>query len=103
MSLLIPVSQFTLHAVTAKGAKPDFHSTPHERAVILILSESMKGPEAKLLYTHVLDELGKGLPGGKTKVKGKLYSVVETESRDGVFGAMMQVDISNDVRLTIKG
>jgi len=32
--------------------------------------ESMKGPEAKVLYAHVLDELGKGLPGGKDKVKG---------------------------------
>ena len=63
----------------------------------------MKGPEARLLYSHVLDELGKGLPGGKDKVKGKLYSVFETELEDGVFGAMMQVDISNDVRLTIKG
>jgi len=63
----------------------------------------MKGPEARLLYSHVLDELGKGLPGGKDKVKGKLYSVLETELKDGIFGAMMQVDISNDVRLTIKG
>jgi hypothetical protein len=33
--------------------------------------ESMKGPEAKLLYGHVLEELGKSLPGGKDKVKGK--------------------------------
>ena len=32
--------------------------------------ESMKGPEAKVLYNHVMDELGKGLPGGKEKVKG---------------------------------
>jgi len=31
----------------------------------------MKGPEAKVLYGHVLDELAKGLPGGKVKVKGK--------------------------------
>jgi hypothetical protein len=30
----------------------------------------MKGPEAKALYGHVLDELGKGLPGGRDKVKG---------------------------------
>lgn len=37
----------------------------------------MKGPEARLLYTHVMDELGKGLPGGKDKVKGKLYSVLK--------------------------
>jgi hypothetical protein len=32
--------------------------------------ESMKGPEAKELYGHVLNELGKGLPGGMNKVKG---------------------------------
>jgi len=30
----------------------------------------MKGPDAKILYHHVLDELGKGLPGGQEKVKG---------------------------------
>jgi hypothetical protein len=30
----------------------------------------MKGPEAKALYGQVLDELGKGLPGGRDKVKG---------------------------------
>jgi hypothetical protein len=36
----------------------------------LTLIESMKGPEAKVLYNHVLDELGRGLPGGKDKVKG---------------------------------
>ena len=33
----------------------------------------MKGPEAKVLYSHVLDELGKGLPGGKDKVKGTIF------------------------------
>jgi len=33
----------------------------------------MKGPEAKVLYTHVLDELGKGLPGGRDKVKGTTF------------------------------
>ena len=38
--------------------------------MVLIFVESMKGPEAKILYGHVLDELGKGLPGGKDKVKG---------------------------------
>jgi hypothetical protein len=38
--------------------------------ILLTILESMKGPEAKVLYSHVLDELGKGLPGGKDKVKG---------------------------------
>lgn len=64
--------------------------------------ESMKGPEAKVLYSHVLDELGKGLPGGKDKVKGMMNSRVRQMLIiyiDGVFGAMMQVDISNDVYL----
>jgi hypothetical protein len=56
----------------------------------------MKGPEAKVLYGHVLDELGKGLPGGKDKVKGIKFQP-SADSVDGVFGAMMQVDISNDV------
>lgn len=30
----------------------------------------MKGPDAKVLYSEVLEELGKELPGGKEKVKG---------------------------------
>jgi hypothetical protein len=30
----------------------------------------MKGPAAKELYGHVLNELGKGLPGGMNKIKG---------------------------------
>jgi D-Tyr-tRNAtyr deacylase len=64
------VSQFTLHAVTAKGAKPDFHSLSY--LSLRLILESMKGPEAKVLYGQVLDELGKGLPGGQDKVKGKL-------------------------------
>jgi D-Tyr-tRNAtyr deacylase len=59
--------------------------------------ESMKGPEAKVLYNHVLDELGKGLPGGKDNVKGRKPTTATANSVDGVFGAMMQVDISNDV------
>jgi hypothetical protein len=45
-----------------------------ERVIILTLVESMKGPEAKLLYSQVLDELAKGLPGGKDKVKGTVLS-----------------------------
>jgi D-Tyr-tRNAtyr deacylase len=57
----------------------------------------MKGPEAKVLYSHVLDELGKGLPGGKEKVKGRKPTTAAANYVDGVFGAMMQVDISNDV------
>jgi D-Tyr-tRNAtyr deacylase len=66
------VSQFTLHAVTAKGAKPDFHSLYLSKGknIDFIFLESMKGPEAKVLYGLVLDELGKGLPGGRDKVKG---------------------------------
>jgi len=62
----------------------------------------MKGPEAKALYGHVLDELAKGLPGGKEKVKGEYLTVFHLlKVIDGVFGAMMQVDISNDVRPTL--
>jgi hypothetical protein len=69
--------------------------------ILLTILESMKGPEAKVLYSHVLDELGKGLPGGKDKVKGmelvQCTKIPRTYYLDGVFGAMMQVDISNDV------
>jgi len=45
----------------------------------------MKGPEAKVLYGLVLDELGKGLPGGRDKVKGTELSLNTGLSRWGVW------------------
>ncbi|CAO3683418.1 unnamed protein product [Umbelopsis vinacea] len=72
---LLCVSQFTLFAKTTKGSKPDFHS-------------SMKTAEANEMYTKFLVKLGKAYKPEKIK--------------DGVFGAMMQVDIVNEGPVTIE-
>ncbi|EPY52984.1 D-Tyr-tRNA deacylase [Schizosaccharomyces cryophilus OY26] len=71
---ILCVSQFTLHARVNKGAKPDFH-------------RSMKGPEAVQLYESVLEGLKTSL--GNDKVK------------NGVFGAMMNVQLTNNGPVTI--
>ncbi|KAH8556567.1 D-tyrosyl-tRNA deacylase [Umbelopsis sp. PMI_123] len=72
---LLCVSQFTLFAKTTKGSKPDFHS-------------SMKTAEANEMYKKFLDKLGVAYKPEKIK--------------DGVFGAMMMVDILNDGPVTIE-
>lgn len=72
---LLCVSQFTLFAKTTKGSKPDFHA-------------SMKTAEANEMYTKFLHKLGKAYKPEKIK--------------DGVFGAMMMVDIVNDGPVTIE-
>ncbi|EEB06209.2 D-Tyr-tRNA deacylase [Schizosaccharomyces japonicus yFS275] len=71
---ILSVSQFTLYAQTKKGTKPDFH-------------RSMKGEDAQVLYQQVLERLRNSL--GADKVK------------DGVFGAMMQVQLVNSGPTTI--
>ena len=40
------------------------------RSYTALIAESMKGPEAKVLYGRVLDQLAKEHPGGKDKIKG---------------------------------
>ncbi|KAG2186309.1 hypothetical protein INT43_002747 [Umbelopsis isabellina] len=97
---LLCVSQFTLFAKTTKGiykmnrqgylglfieevlmvefkpgSKPDFHA-------------SMKTAEANEMYTKFLQKLGKAYKPEKIK--------------DGVFGAMMMVDIVNEGPVTIE-
>lgn len=72
---ILCVSQFTLYAHTAKGAKPDFH-------------RSMKGPDAKKIYDALLVRIGE-LLGSADRVK------------DGVFGAMMDVSLTNDGPVTL--
>nr|KAJ3419121.1 D-tyrosyl-tRNA(Tyr) deacylase [Polyrhizophydium stewartii] len=68
------VSQFTLFAKTAKGNKPDFHL-------------AMKSASSKEFYDQFL---------------AKLQAAYEpTKIKDGVFGAMMVVDIANDGPVTI--
>jgi len=71
---ILCVSQFTLgHGM--KGNKPDF-------------SSAMGGDEAKALYGFFLDELRSKYDPEKVK--------------DGRFGAMMTVDISNDGPVTLE-
>ncbi|WRT67096.1 D-tyrosyl-tRNA(Tyr) deacylase [Kwoniella shivajii] len=67
------VSQFTLLA-NFKGSKPDFH-------------ESMSTIPGKAYYTSFLDELKRTYTPSKIK--------------DGQFGAMMQVSLTNDGPVTI--
>ncbi|ORY97987.1 D-tyrosyl-tRNA deacylase [Syncephalastrum racemosum] len=69
------VSQFTLQGKTVKGNKPDFHN-------------AMKTEQAKATYAQFLDKLGKAYDPSKIK--------------DGVFGAMMMVDIANDGPVTLQ-
>lgn len=63
------VSQFTLLAQTKKGSKPDFHG-------------AAGGDKARELYNHFVD-----------KVK-EIYQPEKV--KDGVFQAMMQVELVND-------
>ncbi|KAI7899209.1 D-tyrosyl-tRNA deacylase [Cokeromyces recurvatus] len=72
---LLCVSQFTLQAQTIKGNKPDFH-------------RAMKSESAKEMYALFLEKLGKAYDPSKIK--------------DGEFGAMMLVDISNDGPVTLE-
>ncbi|KAG1452994.1 hypothetical protein G6F56_007678 [Rhizopus delemar] len=72
---LLCVSQFTLQGSTIKGNKPDFH-------------RAMKTDPAKIMYQQFLDKLGKAYDPSKIQ--------------DGEFGAMMQVDISNDGPVTLQ-
>ncbi|KAI8143889.1 D-tyrosyl-tRNA deacylase [Fennellomyces sp. T-0311] len=69
------VSQFTLQGKTVKGNKPDFHG-------------AMKTEQAKAMYEKFLAKLGQAYDPSKIK--------------DGVFGAMMLVDIANDGPVTLQ-
>ncbi|XP_063726306.1 uncharacterized protein LOC134854118 isoform X2 [Symsagittifera roscoffensis] len=71
---LLCVSQFTLHARTNKGAKPDFHI-------------SMKGDESKKLYENFLETI-------RTFYKSE-------KVQSGVFGSKMSVNLVNDGPVTI--
>ncbi|KAI9492873.1 D-tyrosyl-tRNA deacylase [Zychaea mexicana] len=69
------VSQFTLQGQTIKGNKPDFH-------------RAMKTDQAKAMYEKFLTKMGQAYDPAKIK--------------DGVFGAMMVVDIANDGPVTLQ-
>lgn len=63
------VSQFTLFARTVKGTKPDFH-------------RAMGGNDARVIYEALLKKLGDSYAHDKIK--------------DGAFGEMMDVSLTND-------
>lgn len=71
---ILSVSQFTLLARTNKGTKPDFHL-------------AQRGDLANELYEQFLDRLKAGL--GEEKIK------------NGVFGAMMSCQLTNEGPVTI--
>ena len=71
---ILCVSQFTLYHVM-KGNKPDFHL-------------AMAGEKSKLFYEEFLVEMKKAHSEEKIK--------------DGVFGAMMEVNIVNDGPVTLE-
>lgn len=71
---ILCISQFTLY-YKLKGNKPDFH-------------HAMSGEKAKEMYDQLLATLGKDYSPDKIK--------------DGVFGAMMNVQIFNDGPVTIE-
>ena len=71
---ILCISQFTLY-YKLKGNKPDFHN-------------AMAGEKAKEMYDNLLETLGKEYSPDKIK--------------DGVFGAMMNVQIFNDGPVTIE-
>uniref|UniRef100_A0A336MTB6 D-aminoacyl-tRNA deacylase n=1 Tax=Culicoides sonorensis TaxID=179676 RepID=A0A336MTB6_CULSO len=68
------ISQFTLYH-RLKGNKPDFHN-------------AMQGEKAQLMYQDLLKRLGTNYDSEKIK--------------DGVFGAMMEVNIVNSGPVTIE-
>ena len=72
---ILSVSQFTLYGTIKKGTKPDFH-------------KAAKGMDARSLYDELLNQLRIGL-GSDERVK------------DGEFGAMMDVSLTNDGPVTI--
>jgi D-tyrosyl-tRNA(Tyr) deacylase len=70
---ILVVSQFTLHASTAKGTRPSFHA-------------AARPEHARPLYEHFIAELAAASGAG-----------VKT----GEFGAMMQVALTNDGPVTL--
>ncbi|KAI0053943.1 D-tyrosyl-tRNA deacylase [Auriscalpium vulgare] len=71
---ILCVSQFTLMANTSKGNKPDFH-------------RAMSSDQSRTMYAWFLEKLGQAYD--PTKIK------------DGKFGAMMNVTLTNEGPVTL--
>ncbi|KAB5595392.1 D-tyrosyl-tRNA(Tyr) deacylase [Ceratobasidium theobromae] len=71
---ILCVSQFTLMAKTIKGAKPDFH-------------KAMTGDLSRPFYNSLLESMGR--------------AYVPSRVKDGEFGAMMSVSLTNEGPVTI--
>lgn len=71
---ILCVSQFTLYH-RLKGNKPDFHLAMH-------------GEQAQEMYSGIMKQLSEKYSSEKIK--------------DGIFGAMMQVNIQNDGPVTLE-
>lgn len=78
---ILVVSQFTLHASTAKGTRPSFHA-------------AARPEHARPLYAQFIDQLRAALAGSPP-------SDATDRVQTGEFGAMMQVSLVNDGPVTL--
>lgn len=78
---ILVVSQFTLHASTAKGTRPSFHA-------------AARPEHARPLYEQFIAQL-------RTALAGSPPSDATERVQTGEFGAMMQVSLVNDGPVTL--
>ncbi|MBP6865609.1 MAG: D-tyrosyl-tRNA(Tyr) deacylase [Candidatus Didemnitutus sp.] len=78
---ILVVSQFTLHASTAKGTRPSFHA-------------AARPEHARPLYEQFIGQL-------RTALAGSPPSDATDRIQTGEFGAMMQVSLVNDGPVTL--
>lgn len=78
---ILIVSQFTLHASTAKGTRPSFHA-------------AARPEHARPLYEQFIAQL-------RTSLADSPHADATDRVQTGEFGAMMQVSLVNDGPVTI--